>query len=248
MLEKLRRRFFDSRAALSAIFRNPDLRRLEGSWAASTIGVWAYSIAAGVYAFQQGGATAVGVVSAIRLATTGAAAPFLSLLADRFRRRTVMIGASIVRAGALGGAALAVYLSAPAVIVYALTVVVMVATSSFRPAQAALVPSLADRPEELTAANVAGSTVESVGFFLGPALGGLLLAVTGVGTVFLATAGAFAWSAVLVWRIARGEPAHAREEEPVHVLRDLAGGFETALRDRREGAVRGARVSEGAGR
>lgn len=233
MLDKLRRRFSDSRSALSAIFRNADLRRIEGAWAASNIGIWAYAIAAGVYAFQQGGATAVGVVSAIRLISTALTAPFLSLLADRYPRKLILIAANLVRGSALAGAAVAVHLSAPSIVVYALTVVVMVATSSFRPAQAALVPSLATRPEELTAANVAGSTIESLGIFIGPALGGLLLAVTGVAAVFVATAAAFAWSALLVMRIARGEPAAPRDAEPRGVLRDVVGGFETVMRDSR---------------
>ena len=42
-------------------------------------------------------------------------------------------------------------------------------------------------PEELTAANVVASAVESVGLFAGPALGALLLVVAGSGTVFAAT-------------------------------------------------------------
>jgi MFS family permease len=233
MLSKLRRRLLDSQAALRAVFRNADLRRVEGAWAASNIAVWAYSVAAGVYAYQQGGVTAVGVVSAIRLACAGLTSPFVSLLADRYPRKLILVGSDLFRGGALAAAALAVELSSPSIVVYALTVVVMVATSAFRPAHAALVPSLADGPEELTAANVAGSTIQSLGIFLGPALGGLLLAVSGIAAVFFVTAGAFAWSAFLVVRIARGERAADREAAPRGVLRDVVGGFEVVLRDSR---------------
>jgi MFS family permease len=235
MSGKLRRHVRDSAAALAAVFRNADLRRAEGAWAASNVSGWAYGVASGFYAFQQGGATAVGVVAAVRLALTAATTPFLSLLADRFRRKVVLVGSDLVRAAGLGGAALAVHLSAPSVVVYALTVLVMIANSSFRPAHAALVPSLADRPEELTAANVAGSTIESAGVFVGPALGGLLLGLTGVAVVFLAAAGAFLLSAFLVLRIERPEPARAvdGEAEPGGVFRGVADGFETVLRDSR---------------
>jgi MFS family permease len=233
VLAKVAKRLGDSLAAISAVFRNKDLRRIEGAWAASNIGAWAYSVAAGVYAYQQGGATAVGVVAAIRMLATALTAPFLSLLADRHSRKLVMIGSDLVRGLALGAAAFAVWRSAPSIVVYALTVAVMVATSAFRPAHAALVPALAQTPEELTAANVAGSTIESVAIFLGPALGGLLLAGAGVAVVFLVTAGAFAWSALLVVRIARDEPGLATDTGARNVFRDAIGGFETVFRDSR---------------
>ena len=233
VLGRLGRRLRDSQAALSAVFRNADLRRIEGAWAASNIGAWAYSVAAGVYAFQQGGATAVGVVAAIRMLATGLTAPFMSLLADRHSRKLVMIGSDVVRALALGAAALAAWRSAPSVVVYALTVAVMVATTGFRPAHAALVPALARTPEELTAANVAGSTIESVAIFLGPAAGGLVLAGTSVAFTFLVTGAAFAWSALLVVRIARDERGTAAAGEARGVLREAVGGFETVVRDSR---------------
>src|SRR5581483_3843036 len=234
MLGMLRRRARDSVSALSGVFANPRLQRAEGAWAASNVGGWAYGVAAGVYAYQQGGATAVGVVSAVRLGLTAATTPFLSLLADRFRRKLVLIGSDLLRAAALGAAALAVHVSAPALVVYALTVVVMVANSAFRPAHAALVPSLADKPEDLTAANVAGSTIESVGIFLGPALGGLLLGLDGVAVVFLAVAGVFLWSAFLVARIGRSEPPRAPAEvDTSGVLHGVAGGFRTVVQDAR---------------
>src|SRR5205809_562062 len=76
-----------------------------------------------------------------------------------------------------------------------------VVAAAFRPAQAALLPSLATRPEELTAANVASSSIESVGSFAGPALGGLMLGFTSPGVVFATTAGLYLWSALNVSRI-----------------------------------------------
>src|SRR6187399_23377 len=46
---------------------------------------------------------------------------------------------------------------------YVLSIVGTVIGTAFRPAQAALVPNLARSPEELTAANVTATTIESVG-------------------------------------------------------------------------------------
>ena len=55
-----------------------------------------------------------------------------------------------------------------------------------------------ESPQELTAANGAGSTLESLAFFLGPAIGGLLLTVADVPIVFVLQAATFLWSAALV--------------------------------------------------
>ena len=105
--------------------------------------------------------------------------------------------------------------------------------TAFRPAQAALLPNIARTPEELTAANVASSTIESVTMFGGPALGGLVLAVTSTSVVFAMSAAAFVWSAVLVSSIsgARDRPQAAERKETV-VSAALAG-FRTVLADRR---------------
>jgi MFS family permease len=197
----VREQVTESTRAVADVFRNPNLRRLELAWAGSTIGYWSYGIALAVYAYQAGGATAVGLVGLIRILPSALASPFAALLADRFPRRRVMILADVVRAAALLLAGLAVVLGLPAGLVYALSAVFSLASSTFRPAQAALLPSLASSPEELTAANVASSTIESVGMFVGPALGGVLLAATSTSVVFFVAAGTLVWSAVLVGRI-----------------------------------------------
>src|SRR5204862_518111 len=62
--------------------------------------------------------------------------------------------------------------------------------------------------------NVSSSTIESAGLFVGPALGGLLLAVTDAGVVFAFTAGTLLWSALMVSLIRADVRAdEAREAE-----------------------------------
>jgi hypothetical protein len=56
------RRPAESGVALRAVFQNPALRRLELAWAGSTMGVWLSTVGLGVYAFEAGGASAVGVL------------------------------------------------------------------------------------------------------------------------------------------------------------------------------------------
>jgi MFS family permease len=224
----------ESSRAFRDVFRNPGLRRIELAWAASILGTWAYGIAVVVYAYEQGGATAVGVVGLARWVAAAIASPFAAILGDRYDRRWVMASSDIARAVLIGGAALAVFADAPPIVIYVIAGGVSVVATAFRPAEAALIPSLARTPEELTAANVAASTIESIGIFGGPAIGGLLLAAAGTGVVFLVTGGAMLWSAFLIAQIRPGiEAEDSGEREPVSVLDELLAGFRAIARERR---------------
>jgi MFS family permease len=228
----LRRRLSESLRAFAEVFANPDLRRVELAWSGSVVGQWGYEVALAVFAYRAGGATAVGLVALVRLLPAAAVAPFAALLGDRFPRKRIMIAADLARVCTMGGAAVAVVAGAPAVVVYALAVLTALASTAFGPAQSALLPSLARSPEELTAANATSTTLESVGFFLGPALGGLLLTVTSVGTVFAATAALFLWSALVLSRISadsQGDPSAEVES----IGREALAGFRAILGERR---------------
>lgn len=188
----------ESRVAITGVFRSPALRRINLALVGSVIGDWAFSVAFSIYVYQNGGATALGVISIVRYLTMAVLASILSVLADKVDRRRLMIAADVIRAVLVVACAAIVVADGPAVAVYVLAVLVGVVGLTFRPAQAALLPSLARNPSELTAANVASSTINSVGFFVGPMIGGLLLAVADVGAVFAFDALTFVWSAVMV--------------------------------------------------
>ena len=221
-----RERLAESLVAFRAVFRNPDLRRIELALTGSVTGEWAYAIALAVYAFDRGGAAAVGIVGLIRFLPAAVSAPFAAVLGDRFRRGRVMVASDVLRALAMAAAAAATLGGAPAGVIYALAGSVSVVSTAFRPAQAALLPSLARTPEELTASNVASTTIESVGSFAGPALGGLLLAATSAGVVFAATAATFVWSALLVLGVASEPPAGDRGRGP-GIRAEALAGFRT---------------------
>ena len=198
--------------ALGAVFSSPPLRRLLLAWVGSILGGWAYLVALGVYAYDQGGAGAVGLVGLIRLIPAAIVSPFTATLVDRFSRVSVMVASDIVRFALMIAAAGVIASDGPPPVVYALVALTTIAGTVFRPAKAALLPSLVASPAELTAANVASSTLESVGTFLGPALGGLLLAVSDPAVVFAANGVTFLWSAILVFGLrGREEP---RERAP----------------------------------
>jgi MFS family permease len=193
----------DAGRSLRDVFRNPGLRRLELAWTGSIVGDWAYATAFAVYAYQHGGPTAVGVVAAVRYVLRALVTPFSSMLGDRYPRRLVMIGSDTASALIIALSAILVASDANRFAVFALAVVGSITVSPFRPAQASYLPQLANGVEELAAANVASSTIESLGFLCGPALAGLLLAFTSISTVFIFDAATFAWSAFLVLGIRR---------------------------------------------
>jgi len=101
------RQLAGSSRAFREVFANPDLRRIQLAWAGSLIGTWAYGIAIVVYAYEQGGATAVGIVGLSRWLAAAFASPFAALLGDRYDRRLVMVVSDLVRALLIAGAAVA---------------------------------------------------------------------------------------------------------------------------------------------
>src|SRR5438034_930699 len=62
----LRQTISDALRSLRDVFRNPALRRIQLAFATSIIGDWAYAVAVAVYAYDHGGATAVGVLGVAR--------------------------------------------------------------------------------------------------------------------------------------------------------------------------------------
>jgi len=188
----------ETRTSLATVFRNRSLRRLNLALAGSMIGDWAYYTALVVWAYGVGGATAVGIFGTVKMAVSAVGAPFTSALADRIPRRTLMVLCDVIRVVLVSAAAAMIEWEGPDLAVFALAVVAGLVGTAFRPAQLALTPSLVDEPDELTAANGVGSTIESLAFFVGPAVAGLLLGVADVAVVFLLNAATFVWSAVLV--------------------------------------------------
>ena len=219
--------------ALRDVFRNPALRRLQLAWIGSILGAWAYIVALGVYAYDQGGPSAVGLVGLIRFLPAAILAPFTSSLVDRFSRVKVMVWSDVVRAGLMVAAAVTIAADGPAPIVYALVALSAVASTVFRPAKSALLPALVTSPGELTAANAASSTLESVAMFLGPALGGALLAVSSPSVVFAANGLAFLWSAALVFGLRAYEPARMRSARDASrpVVSTITAGISTIVHE-----------------
>jgi len=221
-------RYAASLRAFAKVFANPRVRNLQLAGAGATLGTWAYAVALPVYAFHAGGARAVGLLFFARMALAALAAPWLGILADRWSRRQLMLGGDLIRCGIFAGMTVAASAGSSPYIVYVLAVTSTVISGSYAPAQSALLPSLVDTPDELTAANVVGNTISSVGMFAGPAIGGVLLALSTPSAVFALNGALFLWSAVFVFRVPRDDPPQ-RAERP-RLLPELTAGWTAVWR------------------
>jgi MFS family permease len=222
----------ESLRAFASVFANRRLRRLQLAWAGSNVGAWAYTVALAVYAYREDGAFAVGALGLVRWLLAAVVSPLAGVLGDRYPRVRVMVVSDLSRVGLLAAMAALVAAGGPPLAVYALSVVATLAATPFRPAQAALIPALARSPEELTASNVTASSIEATGVFVGPALGGIVVAVAGVEVAFLVTAVLFLWSAAFVLAVgAESRPTEA--DEPAGFASEAAAGFRTILSEPR---------------
>jgi MFS family permease len=218
--------------AFSKVFENRRVRSVQIAGAGSTLGTWAYAVALPVFAYHAGGARAVGLLFFARYVLGALAAPWLGVLADRWSRQRLMLTADLIRAGIFAGmTAVAVAHGSPYA-VYVLAVTSTIVSGSFPPAQAALLPSLVETPEELAAANLVGNTVSSVAMFAGPAIGGVLLALSGPAAVFALNGGLFVWSAAFVVQVGRDERPQRSESERTPFLSELTTGFTTIVHER----------------
>ena len=224
----LRKRLGDSAGAFGAVVRNRNLLWLELAWAASIVGHYAFLIAVSVYAYNDGGEKAVGLVFLLRLIPAALISPFAGLLGDRYRRERVLLVTNVIRIVLIAAAAAGVFLDASSTVVYTLSVAATIATTPFRSAQAALTPSLARTPGELTAANAVASGIESIAIFVGPALAGLLLGLASTGVVFTLTALVLIASSlcIVLIRVERKQEPR-REIEASTILSEAFAGFTT---------------------
>ena len=172
-----------------AALHNRPIRRVVVGFAALTTGEWVLGTTVAIHAYAVDGALAVGLVG-FRFVPAAAAGLWTTRLAEHPARERILAATAAARALATGGVAVALALNAPLALVIALVWLDAAAGSAYRPAQAALLPSLARTPGELAAAAGLTSNVKSSGQILGALLGSLLvstvpIAVAVAGAAFL---------------------------------------------------------------
>lgn len=120
-------------------------------------------------------------------------APLAGVIIDRFRRKNVLIAADIARAILMLGLATTSNVTA----IYAIAVLVAIATTFFRPTVQAVIPAIVEEDELLAANSVAWST-EQVVQIIGSAVAGGLIVLVGPQAAFVFNAGTFLFSALMI--------------------------------------------------
>src|SRR4051794_16061829 len=198
-------------AAYRGVLGIREARALIGASAASQIGDWLYNAALLGYVYSTTHSAAwVGVATIGRLLPYVLLGPFGGAVADRYPRRLVLLGGDLVRLALMLTLAVVVAQEGPVALVIGLAALSSAAGSAERPAALALLPRLAGE-RRLGPANALLHTVQDLGVVIGPAIGAVLLAVTSASMAFLANAGTFAISALLISTLPRQVAQAAKE-------------------------------------
>ncbi len=232
-------------------FGTPDLRRLQFAFAGVALGQWAGLIALSVYAYNEGGIGAVGLVALAKMLPAALLTPLTSMLADRYARRDVLLASAALRAVCGLGIAAAALAGLPLWVVVAFAVAKTTAGTMYRPAQAALLPQLARSPHQMAAANAVWNGIESGAFVVGALVGGWVIGALDPGLAFAVIALPYAASALLVAGIRRDPvPAHRERIEGSRIRDEALMGYRTALGEPRlrtlVGVLTASKLVEGA--
>ena len=183
--------------AFGSLAGNRALLRVLAAYLLFILTEYAVWIAMLVFAYKRGGTAVAGLVAVAQLVPAAVVAPVAAALADRRSPLFLLAGGYLVQAAAMAGTAAAIGAGSP-LAAYAAAVVAATAVTTTRPAQSALIPSLAATPDQLTAANVVAGWLEAAGAAAAGLLVGVLISLAGVGSVFAVCAGLGLVAALLV--------------------------------------------------
>lgn len=205
---------------LSAL-QSPQFRRIFAGQVVSQLGDWLDFVAlltlvAYIWKGGPAGLAAVAVLQALTYLLVG---PFAGVLADRLPRRFSLVGSDLARAGLV-----LCYLLAPNIPVLLSLMVAKVCFSSlFGPAEMAQI-RLTVPEDKLLQASSLSEFVAQATKIAGPALGGLIVAVSSVHTCFVADAASFVASAAILSTL-KLAPVSAQDRERSTFRADAVAGL-----------------------
>jgi MFS family permease len=157
----------------------------------------------------------------------------LSGIADRFPRREVMVTCDVARMiliCLMAVVSLLVTASSGLWIMVALLFAVTLLDSPFKSARSALIPDILTGERYVLGLAVTQTTIQT-GMAAGFAVGGVVVALTGINTALLLDAATFGFSAVLAWTWVRHRPAAAAAANRSQ-LTEIAAGVRLVFGDR----------------
>ena len=196
--------------AYRRVLSNPALARLLFGEFVSSIGDWLYLVALLVVVYQRESSPALlGLVGAVRVLPYVFLSVPAGIIVDRFDRRLVLLVTDVARGVVMVGLAVAVAVEAPLLPIVVLTLLAACFSTFFGPAIGAYLPSLVRDESELGPANSAWASLDNIGFIVGPALAGLLIATGGLTLAFVLNAVSFAIVAAVLWQLPSTRPVAA---------------------------------------
>src|SRR5581483_4309164 len=154
--------------------------------------------------------------------------PVAGVIIDRFPRKRILIAADLARALLMVALAFTSNVTA----IYAIAVLVAIATTFFRPTVQAVIPALV-KEEELFAANSVAWSTEQLVQILGAAMAGGLIALIGPQAAFVFNAATFVFSALMISRMEVPRVALPESEKKGWRLSlgDMRAGLKYAAQD-----------------
>jgi MFS family permease len=171
----------------------------------SSIGDWLYLVALLVIVYDRSkDPVLLGVVGAARVLPYVLLSVPAGIVADRYDRRLVLLVTDLVRGAIMLAMAALVAVGGdhgPIWPIVALAILATCFSSFFGPTIGAFLPSLVGDESRLGPANSAWASLDNLAFIIGPAIGGVLIALSGLTAAFLLNAVSFVVVAVVLWQL-----------------------------------------------
>jgi MFS family permease len=208
-----------------AVLRNANVRRYFVGYVSSSLGTAMTTVALAFAVLANGGAASeLGLVMAAPVVVQVVLMLIGGVLADRLGRRRVMLSADLLRTACQGLLAALLFAGhCPIWAFITLSALRAAGDSLFQPAFNGLIVDIAPR-DEVADANALYGMSQSAAKVAGPALAGVLVAITNPAVVFSVDAASFAISAAAL----AGLQLPALDvKPPSSLLADLAAGWDT---------------------
>jgi MFS family permease len=177
----------------------------------SGIGDWVYLVALLVIVYDQTSDPVVlGIVGAARIIPYVVLSVPAGIIIDRYDRRLVLLVTDVARGVIMVVMTVIVAVDGPIWLVVALAILATCFSCFFRPAIGAYLPSLVRDERELGPANSLSATLDELGFIIGPALAGLIIAAADLTLAFAINAVSFAVIAVVLATLPSNIPGATR--------------------------------------